>query len=151
MGNPARGGRCGATLCNDATSTWDATTEGHREVRRSGEATVTLPAHARHTHGHIVQAEGFADGHKIPRRARRFPREPTRPGGSEVGMMRALTTAEIRDLARQLRILLSETDSGEFAATAATRYRLEGAVTALEVACGRTGLEVLEGLTQVGR
>jgi len=50
---------------------------------------------------------------------------------------RPLSRAELRRLADQLSELLAKVVSGELDATAATRYRLEGALVALAAALGR--------------
>jgi len=47
-----------------------------------------------------------------------------------------MTKAETADLAEQIRRLVAATDDGSLIATAADRYRLEGALVALEVVLG---------------
>ncbi len=60
-----------------------------------------------------------------------------------------LTRGEIAELADRLRGLIAMVDNGEMTASTAMRYRLEGAVVALEVAVGRnpaTSDDILEAM-----
>lgn len=50
---------------------------------------------------------------------------------------RPLSRAELSDLADRLRTMLAAIESGGLDATTAMRYRLEGALSALEMALGR--------------
>jgi hypothetical protein len=50
---------------------------------------------------------------------------------------RRLTNSQVLALADQLRSLLSHIEGGAMDASTATRYRIEGAVAALDVALGR--------------
>jgi len=50
---------------------------------------------------------------------------------------RPLTPPELSDLADRLRTMLAAVESGGLDATTAMRYRLEGALSALEMALGR--------------
>jgi hypothetical protein len=54
-----------------------------------------------------------------------------------MGSGRPLTRAEVADLADRLRALLGQIDAGNLDATRAMRYRLEGAIAALDAALGR--------------
>jgi len=52
-------------------------------------------------------------------------------------MPRALKRSEIEELANSLQSLLTLVESGEMDATAATTYRLEGALRVLDIVLGR--------------
>lgn len=56
------------------------------------------------------------------------------------------STVTARDLADRLAALLAAIDSGELTASAATRYRLEGAVVALDVLNGEAPADILDRL-----
>jgi hypothetical protein len=59
---------------------------------------------------------------------------------------RALTKIEISSLAEEMRRLLSAIESGDLEASVAMRYRLEGAITVLQVVTGesnRKGLDIV--------
>jgi hypothetical protein len=62
-------------------------------------------------------------------------------------MSKPLARAELADLADRLRKLLDAIEAGALDASTVTRYRLEGAVGALDVALGRpsTLLDNLRG------
>jgi len=60
--------------------------------------------------------------------------------------MAALTRAEASRLADDLARLLDQVDRDDLVVSAATRYRLEGAVTGLRVVLGGVAGEVLDGL-----
>ena len=63
-------------------------------------------------------------------------------------MTRRLTTANVDALADDLRGLLAKIDADDLAATSATRYRIEGAIAALDVVAGRSTEEILRNLTE---
>jgi hypothetical protein len=67
------------------------------------------------------------------------PSTGTRFGRGNMVSMAALTRGEIRELADRLRDLIATVDNGEMSATTAMRYRLQGAVMALEAVLGGTG------------
>jgi len=51
---------------------------------------------------------------------------------------RALTKDEISSLAEEMRRLLSAIESGDLEASVAMRYRIEGAITVLQVVTGES-------------
>lgn len=61
--------------------------------------------------------------------------------------MMPLTRAEVDELAATLRRLLDAIDADELTASAATRHRLEGALTALDVVAGKRST-LLDALTE---
>lgn len=63
-------------------------------------------------------------------------------------MAKALTRSEISALAQDLKAMLVAIESGELAASAALRHRIEGAITALDTALGnRPSTDIELGLT----
>jgi len=57
-----------------------------------------------------------------------------------------MTGQQLADLADSLRALLARIDAGDLDSSAATRYRLEGAVVALDVVTGKASSEILGNL-----
>lgn len=62
---------------------------------------------------------------------------------------RPLSAAQLADLAGQLRSILDLMDGGSMTASSATRYRIEGALSALEAALGLPST-LLDGLVRPG-
>ncbi len=59
---------------------------------------------------------------------------------------RQLSRGQVQELARSIRLVLDQIDGGELAASAATTYRLEGAVVALLTALGERSEDLVEDL-----
>jgi transcription elongation GreA/GreB family factor len=65
-------------------------------------------------------------------------------------MATTLTRKQITALAAELRTMLDKIEAGDLEATTSMRYRIEGAITALEVVLGKTSMDVFEELRDLG-
>jgi transcription elongation GreA/GreB family factor len=61
-----------------------------------------------------------------------------------------MTRDQIIALSSELRAMLDKIEAGDLDAAKAMRYRIEGAITALEVVLGKTSMDVFEELRDLG-